>query len=96
MKGIVFQVGEPKSIVMFNNGTFDVIDTPPGCREGMVVTVKHTTRLLITIAIIACVFLLGGLIWGGLCRFAGFPSPISVFHNCCSALGINGGITPVH
>jgi hypothetical protein len=52
MKGILFQIGNPKSIVLLNNGKFDVIDTPPDARVGMVVTVKRTKRRIIMAAII--------------------------------------------
>lgn len=41
MKGIIVQVGEPKSIVMLNNGRICAIPTPGNCRVGMVVTVKY-------------------------------------------------------
>jgi hypothetical protein len=32
MKGVIVQVGEPKSIVPFNSGKIAVIPTPAGCR----------------------------------------------------------------
>jgi hypothetical protein len=52
MKGILFQVGDPKSIVLLNNGKFDVIDTPPNAKVGMLVTIKRTKRRIIMAIII--------------------------------------------
>jgi hypothetical protein len=57
MKGIIVQVGEPKSIVLFNNGKIGAISTPADCRVGMVVTVKYNNKLKITILALAAVLL---------------------------------------
>ncbi len=44
MKGVIVQVGEPKSIVLFNNGKISAIPTPAEAHVGMVVTVKLNSR----------------------------------------------------
>ena len=49
MKGVIVQVGEPKSIVLFNNGKIGAISTPADCHVGMVVTVRYNNRLKIVI-----------------------------------------------
>ena len=61
MKGVIVQVGEPKSIVLFNNGKISAIPTPEGCRVGMVVTVKpnNTLKILIITAAVALVLAIG-------------------------------------
>jgi hypothetical protein len=67
MKGILFQIGEPKSIVLLNNGRFDVIDTPPDARVGMLVTIRHSRRRLIVLVIAAAaVALVIGVVLCGL------------------------------
>jgi len=58
MKGVIVQVGEPKSIVLFNNGKIQAIPTPPACHVGMVVTVKYSNLLKILIITLAAVLLL--------------------------------------
>jgi hypothetical protein len=57
MKGVIVQVGEPKSIVLFNNGKIGAINTPADCRVGMVVTVKFNNKLKIIILSLAAVLL---------------------------------------
>jgi hypothetical protein len=59
MKGVIVQVGEPKSIVFFNNGKITAIPTPADCHVGMVVTVKYNNKLKILIITLAAVLLLG-------------------------------------
>lgn len=59
MKGVIVQVGEPKSIVLFNNGKIRAIPTPVDCRVGMVVSVKLNNRIKIIAVTLAAVFLLG-------------------------------------
>ena len=44
MKGVIVQVGDPKSIVLFNNGKISAIPTPIEAHVGMVVSVKLNTR----------------------------------------------------
>jgi len=58
MKGVIVQVGEPKSIVLFNNGKIQAIPTPPDCHVGMVVTVKYSNVLKILIIALAAVLLI--------------------------------------
>ena len=59
MKGVIVQVGEPKSIVLFNNGKIGAIPTPTGCHVGMVVTVKYNNKLKILVIVLAAVLLAG-------------------------------------
>jgi hypothetical protein len=58
MKGVVVQVGDPKSIVLFNNGKIMAIPTPAGCRLGMVVSVKYNYPLKIIIFTLAAILLI--------------------------------------
>jgi hypothetical protein len=58
MKGVIVQVGEPKSIVLFNNGKISAIPTPADCHVGMVVSVKLNNKLKIIALILAAVLLL--------------------------------------
>ena len=57
MKGVIVQVGEPKSIVLFNNGKIGAIPTPADCRVGMVVTVKYNNKLKIAVLVLVAVLL---------------------------------------
>jgi hypothetical protein len=57
MKGVIVQMGKPKSIVLFNNGKIGAIETPPDCHVGMVVTVKYNNKLKILLVILASVLL---------------------------------------
>jgi uncharacterized protein (TIGR00156 family) len=57
MKGVIVQVGEPKSIVLFNNGKIRAIPTPAGCRVGMVVSVKLNNKLKIIAFTLSAVLL---------------------------------------
>lgn len=59
MKAVIMQVRGKKSIVLFNNGKFGMIPTPPGCEEGSVVTIHLNNRLKILAIILAAVLLLG-------------------------------------
>ena len=71
MKGVIVKAGEPKSIVLLNNGRIAAIPSPVNCHEGMVVTVKYSNLLKIMIFALAAVFLIalgvfiGSRIWGG-------------------------------
>ncbi|MDR2793798.1 MAG: hypothetical protein LBB61_09070 [Treponema sp.] len=65
MKGVIVQVGEPKSIVLYNNGKIRAIPTPEGCHVGMVVTVKLNNKLkIIGITIAAVLLAAAGVIIG--------------------------------
>jgi hypothetical protein len=57
MKGVIVQAGEPKSIVLFNNGKIAAIPTPADCHVGMVVTVKYNNKLKILVFTLAAVLL---------------------------------------
>ena len=58
MKGVIVQVGEPKSIVLLNNGRITAIPTPADCHAGMIVTVKFNSLLKIIIVSLAAVLLI--------------------------------------
>ena len=58
MKGVIVQVGKPKSIVLYNNGKLGAIPTPADCHVGMVITVKFNNNLKI-LAISLAALLLG-------------------------------------
>ena len=57
MKGVIVKAGEPKSIVLLNNGKIAAIPSPVNCHEGMVVTVKYSNLLKIMIFAFAAVLL---------------------------------------
>ncbi|MDR2898170.1 MAG: hypothetical protein LBU99_05075 [Spirochaetaceae bacterium] len=59
MKGVIVQVGEPKSIVLFNNGKLTSIPTPADCHVGMVVSVKLNNKPKILLITLAAILLLG-------------------------------------
>jgi uncharacterized protein (TIGR00156 family) len=59
MKGVIVQVGDPKSIVLFNNGRIGAVPTPAECHVGMVVTVKYNNKLRIAAFALAAVLLIG-------------------------------------
>ena len=70
MKGVIVKAGEPKSIVLLNNGKIAAIPTPVNCHEGMVVSVKYNILLKIIIIALAAVLLIalgvfiGARFWG--------------------------------
>ncbi|MDR2747759.1 MAG: hypothetical protein LBB77_09980 [Treponema sp.] len=66
MKGVIVQVGEPKSIVLFNSGKISAIPTPADCHVGMVVTVKLNNKLKILAITLAAVLLVGAGIFLGI------------------------------
>ena len=58
MKGVVVQIGEPKSIVLLNSGKIVAIPTPQKARVGMEVTVKMSRRFKVIASLaFAAVFL---------------------------------------
>ena len=75
MKGVIVKAGEPKSIVLFNNGKIAAIPTPVNCHEGMVITVKYGNLFRIIIITIAAVFLIAFGIFIGV-RFGGGKADI--------------------
>ena len=58
MKGVIVQVGHPKSIVLFNNGKIRAIPTPDNCHIGMVVSVKFNNLLKIVLISLAAIILI--------------------------------------
>ena len=58
MKGVIVQVGNPKSIVLFNNGKISAIPTPAEAHVGMVVTVRLNGRVKIIAVAAAAVLVL--------------------------------------
>jgi hypothetical protein len=78
MKGVIVHVGEPKSIVLLNNGKIHAIPTPPACHVGMVVTVKYSNLLKIIIIALAAVLLIAlGVFIGVKLRSPGVSIPDS-------------------
>ena len=75
MKGVIVQVGHPKSIVLFNNGKIGAIPTPDNCHVGMVVTVKFNNLLKIIIISLVAVFLIAMGILIGATFFGEEPPP---------------------
>jgi len=75
MKGVIVQVGEPKSIVLLNNGKITAITTPAACHVGMVVTVKYSNLLKIIIISLAAVLLIALGIFIGAHFFGGTTAP---------------------
>ena len=73
MKGVIVQVGEPKSIVLFNNGKITAIPTPADCRLGMVVAVKLNNTFKILAVTIGAALLVGTGIFIGLSLVKGKP-----------------------
>ena len=78
MKGVIVQVGHPKSIVLFNNGKIQAIPTPGNCHVGMVVTVKFNNLLKIVIITLVAVILIALGIFIGSIYFTG---TIDAHHN---------------
>jgi hypothetical protein len=58
MKGVIMKKGDKKSIVLFNNGEFSSIPTPPHCEVGTVVTVSYNKRKIVLFVSFACILLL--------------------------------------
>jgi len=58
MKGVIVQVGEPKSIVLFNNGKISAIPTPLDAHVGMEVSIKLNNRAKILVVSIAVLLVL--------------------------------------
>jgi hypothetical protein len=73
MKGVIVQAGDPKSIVLFNNGKIAAIPTPANCHVGMVVTVKYNNKLKITLLALAAVLLVGLGVFTGISFLGGKP-----------------------
>ncbi|MDR0624213.1 MAG: hypothetical protein LBG10_07260 [Treponema sp.] len=66
MKGVIVQTGEPKSIVLCNNGKIAAIPTPAGCHIGMVVTVKFNNKLKVLAFALAALLLAGTGVFTGI------------------------------
>jgi hypothetical protein len=65
MKGLIMRAGPQKSIVLFNNGKFGAIPTPPNGEAGMIVSVSYNRKAVLLRGAICCVLLAGGLLSGG-------------------------------
>jgi hypothetical protein len=73
MKGVIVQVGEPKSIVLFNSGKIGAISTPVDCHVGMVVTVRYNNKLKIVILALTAVLLVAAGVFIGVSLSGGKP-----------------------
>jgi uncharacterized protein YneF (UPF0154 family) len=82
MKGLIVQVGEPKSIVLLNNGKIMPIKTPANCHVGMVVSVKFNNSLRILIVTAAAIILIALGIFIGAKYFgsSGGTTPRNIWH----------------
>ena len=85
MKGVIVQVGAPKSIALLNNGKITAIPTPANCHVGMVITVKYSNLLKIMIIAFAAVLLIALGVFIGV-QFLGRgvdtpPSPDAVWYD---------------
>ncbi|MDR1238503.1 MAG: anti-sigma factor domain-containing protein [Treponema sp.] len=58
MKGVIMKKGDKKSIVLFNNGEFRSIPTPPHCEVGTVVFVSYNRNKIVLFVSSACMLLL--------------------------------------
>jgi hypothetical protein len=84
MKGVIVQAGEPKSIVLFNNGKIAAIPAPAGCHVGMVVTVKYNNKLKITMLVLTAILLTGLGVFIGVSFLGGkpeYPPPAAVIED---------------
>ncbi|GMO22206.1 MAG: hypothetical protein Ta2B_01110 [Termitinemataceae bacterium] len=72
MKGVIVQVGNPKSIALFNNGKIGAVPTPSDCHVGMVIDISYNRKKIILLCVFVFSALLGILLGG---RFLYF-SPI--------------------
>jgi hypothetical protein len=62
MRGVVVKIEDSSALVLFNNGRIGRIPAPPGCKKGMVLTVRLNKRLILFPAIgITALLILGGL-----------------------------------
>lgn len=62
MKGVIVQVGNPKSIVLFNNGKISAIPTPAEAHVGMVVSIRLNSRIkILSVVFSVILFLLIGI-----------------------------------
>jgi hypothetical protein len=71
MKGVIVKVGDPKSIVLLNNGKIMAIPTPADCHVGMVITVRYNNILKIIIIAFAAALLVALGIFIGITFFGG-------------------------
>jgi hypothetical protein len=58
MKGVIMKKGDKKSIVLFNNGEFRSMPTPPHCEVGTVVAGFYNRRRIIFFVSLSCALLL--------------------------------------
>lgn len=75
MKGVIVQIGEPKSIVLFNNGKISAIPTPADCHVGMVVSVKLNNKPKIIALVLAAALLIGLGVFIGVSVVKGNAAP---------------------
>ena len=80
MKGVIVQVGHPKSIVLFNNGKIKAIPTPADCHVGMVVKVKLNSLLKIILITLAALLLIALGVFIGARYLGGFANPPSTLN----------------
>jgi hypothetical protein len=76
MKGVIVQVGEPKSVVLFNNGKIGAIPTPADCHVGMVVTVRLNNKPKIIGIVLAAILLVAAGIFIGISTTKNKAAPL--------------------
>jgi hypothetical protein len=54
MKGVIWKIEGQKSIVLFRNGDFRAIPTPPDAQIGMAVTVSYNKKQIAIFALVVC------------------------------------------
>jgi hypothetical protein len=64
LKGVVMQMEEGKSIVMFNNGKIGTIPAPAGCQVGTVITVSYRKKSIVLCALLISVVLASAFLFG--------------------------------
>jgi hypothetical protein len=61
MKGVIWKIEGRKSIVLFQNGDFRAIPTPPDAQTGMAVTVSYNKKRLFVFAGILCALVIAAV-----------------------------------
>jgi hypothetical protein len=76
MKGVIMRAGPQKSIVLFNNGKFGTIPTPPNGETGMIVSVSYNKKAAVLLGLLCCAVLLCAMLAAGWLYF----TPAGLLH----------------
>ncbi|MDR0525776.1 MAG: anti-sigma factor domain-containing protein [Spirochaetaceae bacterium] len=63
MKGVIWKIEGRKSVVLFQNGDFRAIPTPPDAQPGMTVTVSYNRKRIILFAALLCAATVSGFLY---------------------------------